>query len=159
MTDAVHSLQGLLTAATNASQSPLSASHCNLETMLTRTSRLAVPRDQESAKAAVAGGYKELETRMGALTTAVKEAPAHVQSSVMPLVDGLIERLNHVKDELLKPDTPIADKGKNVLSYTQSQIQPLLASIADTLTSKKQDAEGAAKDTANQANAKINGGN
>lgn len=54
-------------------------------------------------------------------------------------------------------DTPLVDRAKNVLSYSQSQVTPLLQSLLDMTKAKRDQAVDTATDAKNTAQDKVNG--
>ncbi|SCV74289.1 BQ2448_6721 [Microbotryum intermedium] len=108
----------------------------------------SLPRDKQSATDAVNSIFKEIESLSSYVKTNVSELPAHAQARAQPLIDEVAKATSHIREELNKPDTPISTKASNILSYTQSQVSPLLNSLKEIVIKKKEQAVEVAEESA-----------
>ncbi|SGY45358.1 BQ5605_C001g00276 [Microbotryum silenes-dioicae] len=135
----------------------------------------SLPRDKQFATDAVNSIFKEIESLSSYVKTNVSELvspghrgaytrqrislinllgsrsssqPAHAQARAQPLIDEVAKATSHIREELNKPDTNLSTKASNILSYTQSQVSPLLNSLKEIVIKKKEQAVEVAEESA-----------
>lgn len=123
--------------------------------------RPTVPKDYASAQEVVSSLFKELDSLSAFIATQRKELPAHALHATQPIFDRLQEAFYHIKQEAAKQDVPLATKSSEILSYSQSQLSPLLADAVAALkaftTKPAAEEQGAAAASATTTEVEVEG--